>query len=113
MISVSEVSAFDGLLDGLRLPRRRFRPSPKPIAADGMPIARMREQTTAARPENRNDFMPLATRGLHQSCGPASRLSGRGPQRSPGCFAGLTDTGIDRSSAVRIMRFFATVWAAG
>src|SRR3954464_4123958 len=44
-----------------------------------MPMARMREHTTAARPENRNLFMPLATRALHESCVPATALSGRLP----------------------------------
>ena len=57
MISVSEVSASPPLFDGLRLPSSRFRPSPKPIATEGTPIARMREHTIAARAENRNFFM--------------------------------------------------------
>ena len=34
-------------------------------------------------------------------------------QRSPGAFAGLTDTGIERSSAVRMIRVCSCVWAAG
>ena len=61
MISVSLVSARAGLLDGLRLPSSRLRPSPKPIATEGMPIARIREHTTAARPEKRKFLMPKAT----------------------------------------------------
>src|SRR5215210_3817647 len=75
MISVSVLSASAGLLDGLRLPSSRFRPSPKPIATDGTPIARMREQTIAARPEKRSFFMHLATPAPQQSCGAASKVS--------------------------------------
>lgn len=36
-----------------------------------------------------------------------------GYYRSPGALAGLTDTGTERSSAVRMMRFCSAVWAAG
>src|SRR3954447_12358264 len=75
MISVSGVSAGDGLFDGLRLPSSMFRPSPKPIATDGTPIARMSEQTIAARPEKRSFFMHLATPAPLQSCGAARCLS--------------------------------------
>src|SRR3954452_20545035 len=75
MISVSDVSARLAFEDGLRLPSRRFRPSPKPIATEGMPIARMREHTTAARPEKRKDFMPTGTRSAQQSCALARNLS--------------------------------------
>src|SRR5689334_19076024 len=71
MISVSVFSARFGLLEGLRLPSRRFRPSPKPIATEGTPIARMREQTIAARAEKRKDFMTDVTPGAHESCAPA------------------------------------------
>src|SRR3954454_8328387 len=75
MISVSEFSARFALLDGLRLPSRRLRPSPKPIATEGTPITRMRVHTTAARPEKRRDFMIAATRAAQQSCAAASRRS--------------------------------------
>ena len=34
-------------------------------------------------------------------------------QRSPGCLSGFTDTGTERSSAVRMIRFCSIVWAAG
>src|SRR3954447_24580210 len=71
MISVSDVSARFGFEDGLRLPSRRLRPSPKPIATEGIPIARMREQTIAARAEKRKDFMTDVTPGAHSSCAPA------------------------------------------
>ncbi|UUY05283.1 hypothetical protein LRS13_07105 [Svornostia abyssi] len=38
---------------------------------------------------------------------------GRVIQRSPGVFAGYSDTGTDRSSAVRMMRDCSVAWAAG
>src|SRR3954470_18637643 len=75
MFSVLVPRASEALLEGLRLPSSRFRPSPKPIATDGTPIARMREQTIAARPEKRSFFMYLATRAPQQSCGTARCLS--------------------------------------
>src|SRR4051812_32173895 len=75
MFSVSVLRASDGLLDGLRLPSSKFRPSPKPIATEGTPIARMREQMIAARPEKRSFFMHLATPPPQQSCGAASKVS--------------------------------------
>src|SRR3954453_1531163 len=75
MISVSLLVASAGLLDGLRLPRSMLRPSPKPIATEGMPIAKMREQTIAARAEKRSFFMHVATRAPQQSCGAATCLS--------------------------------------
>src|SRR6478736_6270646 len=71
MISVSVLRASEGL----RLPSSRFRPSPKPMATEGTPIARMREQTIAARPEKRSFFMHLATPAPQQSCGAARVLS--------------------------------------
>src|SRR3954463_11310671 len=111
MISVSEFSARFALLDGLRLPSRRLRPSPKPIATEGTPIARMREHTTAARPEKRKDFMHLATPAPQLSCGAERVLSAS--YRSPGCLVGLTETGTSRSSAVRMIRVCSTVCAAG
>src|SRR3954462_12005922 len=77
MISVSDVSARFGLEDGLRLPSRRLRPSPKPIATEGTPIARMREETIAARAEKRKDFMTDVTPGAHSSCAPARSHSVR------------------------------------
>ena len=43
----------------------------------------------------------------------SNRRPGAGVQRSPGSFAGFTDTGLERSSAVRMIRFCSTVWAAG
>ncbi len=48
----------------------------------------------------------------------AAAARGRGrrlrrAQRSPGCLSGFTDTGTDRSSAVRMIRFCSIVWAAG
>src|SRR3954447_22407693 len=77
MISVSLLRASAGLLDGLRLPRSMFRPSPKPIATEGTPIARMREETIAARAEKRKDFMTDVTPGAHSSCAPARSHSVR------------------------------------
>src|SRR3954470_2146745 len=68
MIWVSRVTARFELPDGLRLPRSRLRPSPKPMAAEGAPTARMREQTTAALAEGRKDFMIYETRGAQWSC---------------------------------------------
>lgn len=47
----------------------------------------------------------------NESCGGAAEP--RRGYRSPGCLAGLTETGIERSSAVRMMRVCSTVWAAG
>src|SRR3954454_11613631 len=105
MISVSCVSARFGLLDGLRLPSSRLRPSPKPIATEGAPIAKMREQTTAALAEGRKDFMIDETRIAQRSCDDARfrpTSPGERTQRSPGCLLGLTDTGTPRSSAVRM-----------
>src|SRR3954466_13322884 len=75
MISVSGGSARLALLEGLRLPSSRLRPSPKPIATEGMPIARMMEQTIAARAEKRKDFMSAVTPGAHSS----SAHAGFGP----------------------------------
>src|SRR4051794_25949936 len=111
MISVSCVTARLGLLDGLRLPSSRLRPSPKPMATEGAPTARMREQTTAALAEGRKDFMIYETRSAQSSCALARSLSGA--YRSPGCLDGLTDTGTLRSSAVRMIRVCSTVCAAG
>src|SRR6478752_2882082 len=111
MISVSELSARFAFDDGLRLPRRRLRPSPKPIATEGTPIARMREQTIAARAEKRKDFMIDATPAPQLSCGAATHLSAA--YRSPGCLVGLTETCTARSSAVRMIRVCSTVCAAG
>src|SRR4051794_41970945 len=103
MISVSEFSARLELLDGLRLPSSRFRPSPKPIATEGTPIARMREHTTAARPEKRKDFMTTVTPRAQPSCAlerfrppVVFRVTPRErpallAYRSPGCCTGLTD----------------------
>src|SRR4051812_25837066 len=62
-----------------------------------MPTARMREQTTAARPENRNLFMQAATRTLCESCVPASRLS------DPLPLPGLLDR-VDRDRDIQIQR---------
>src|ERR1700712_3000524 len=76
VISVSVLSASAGLFDGLRLPSNMLRPSPKPIATEGTPIARIREQTIAARPEKRSFFMHVPTPAPQQSCGAATSLSG-------------------------------------
>src|SRR4051812_50225480 len=75
MISVSVFSARFAFEDGLRFPSSRLRPSPKPIATEGTPIARMREHTTAARPEKRKDFMTDVTRAAQASCAAARPLS--------------------------------------
>src|SRR3954470_11292588 len=92
MISVFELRASEGVLDGVGLPSSMFRPSPKPIATDGTPIARMREQTIAARPEKRSFFMHLATPAPQQSCGAARCLSG--PSRR-----GQKDRNVSKASA--------------
>src|SRR4051794_818558 len=55
--------------DGLRLPSRRLRPSPKPNAVAGTPIARMSAVATAARPEKEILFIRVATQPLKWSCG--------------------------------------------
>src|SRR3954451_8300144 len=55
--------------DGLRLPSRRLRPSPKPSAVAGTPIARMSAVATAARPEKEILFIRVATQPLKWSCG--------------------------------------------
>src|SRR3954451_158966 len=104
MISGSEGSARFALLDGLRLPSSRLRPSPKPIATEGTPIARMREQTIAARAEKRKDFMLLLTPGGRRSCAaewfrpeprrvpyekPLSGATKPASYRSPGCLVGF------------------------
>ena len=41
------VSVLSAERSGLRLPSRVSRPSPKPTATDGMPIARIRAAATA------------------------------------------------------------------
>ena len=54
--------------------------------------------------------------GAHGSPARRAARSSRSPsatQRSPGCLSGFTDTGTDRSSAVRMIRFCSIVWAAG
>src|SRR3954469_23203018 len=111
MIWVSRVTARFELPDGLRLPRSRLRPSPKPMAAEGAPTARMREQTTAALAEGRKDFMIYETRSAQRSCAHARSLSGAYPPA--GCFDGFTETGTLKSSAVRMIRVCSTVCAAG
>ena len=52
---------------------------------------------------------PRSSRPRARRC--ARRCDAR--QRSPGSFAGFTDTGSSRSSAVRMIRFCSTVCAAG
>src|ERR1700754_3998844 len=61
MISVSDVRVRDAFDDGLRLPSSRLRPSPKPMAVVGTPMARMSAQTMAARPEKGILFIQAAT----------------------------------------------------
>src|SRR4051812_2231231 len=108
MISVSVLRASEGLLEGLRFPSSKFRPSPKPIATDGTPIARMREQTIAARPEKRSFFMHLATPAPQESCGAArclsvhSRCAGK-PRNLWLAFAGLLG-GVHRHRDAEIQR---------
>src|SRR4051812_16038267 len=113
MIWVSRVTARFELPDGLRLPRSRLRPSPKPMAAEGAPTARMREQTTAALAEGRKDFMIYETRSAQWSCALHGLCQSVDYYRSPGCFDGFTETGTLRSSAVRMIRVCSTVCAAG
>src|SRR4051794_30707031 len=55
----------------------------------------------------------IAMQGAHRDTGCARRPPARRAQRSPGSFAGLTDTEMSRFNAVRMMRFCSMVWAAG
>src|SRR3982751_5110941 len=100
VISVSGGRARVALEEGLRLPSSRLRPSPKPIATEGTPIARMREHTTAARPEKRKDFMTDVTLRTHSSCA----LKGHCQSHvSALALAGLLDR-VDRNVHVQIER---------
>src|SRR5919112_1130559 len=78
---------------GFRLPAISERPSPAPRATVGIPTARMSALMRIA-------FMHPATTHGERSCARVSRVT----YRSPGSLDGLTETGLDRSSAVRMMR---------
>src|ERR1700740_1615050 len=98
MIWVSLVRPSEELLDGLRLPSRRLRPSPKPMAVVGTPTARMSAHTIAARPEKGILFIQPATRGPHESCGRDRSLSAT--DQGPSALARLLGR-IDRDGDVQ------------
>ena len=77
-------------------------------------IKRAKKTEAASFQAQRRSFLSDC-RDTH-SYKPAVRRRNAAPAetyRSPGCFFGLTETGMSRSSAVRMMRFCSTVWAAG
>src|SRR3954453_20782951 len=88
----------------------------EPAATDGTPDGEHEpaDQDVAERPPGHRwmpprggVFRPPLRHPGHPRVAPAAR------QRSPGALAGLTDTGVLRSSAVRMIRVCSCVWAAG
>ena len=64
-------------------------------------------------PATHADAAPQMLRLAAGRRGAERRARRAAAQRSPGVFAGYSETGICRSSAVRRIRFCSAVWAAG
>src|SRR5215217_1975705 len=92
------VSLVSEPLDGLRLPSLAVRPSPKPTATDGTPIARMSAAAIAYLPGEERNFKG-ASRVVW------SLLDLRHPRPRPGCgdATGKVRTATRRSALARLL----------